>query len=189
MPPPPFILLSLFLIFLPLVLFFWDKMPLVLSHIMLKFLREWMIRWKNIRWCLFMWYLQVELICRISTVLLQTHHNQLVTTPAARPALTILRDILYARIKVRLQLFVFLSIFLIFVASSGISRVMLGKYSSMAVPCQEISHFCFLMWGLLHDNYGVDEEKFLIDLCYLLLRGNVPLNRMDNSFNPSSYKV
>ncbi|KGN48472.2 WD repeat-containing protein 3 [Cucumis sativus] len=42
---------------------------------------------------------KVELICRISTVLLQTHHNQLVTTPAARPALTILRDILYARIK------------------------------------------------------------------------------------------
>uniref|UniRef100_A0A7N2M7D1 Small-subunit processome Utp12 domain-containing protein n=1 Tax=Quercus lobata TaxID=97700 RepID=A0A7N2M7D1_QUELO len=42
---------------------------------------------------------QVELVCRIATVLLQTHHHQLVTTPAARPMLTVLKDILYARIK------------------------------------------------------------------------------------------
>ncbi|XP_050243242.1 uncharacterized protein LOC126691952 [Quercus robur] len=42
---------------------------------------------------------KVELVCRIATVLLQTHHHQLVTTPAARPMLTVLKDILYARIK------------------------------------------------------------------------------------------
>ena len=33
-------------------------------------------------------------------VLLQTHYNQLVTTPAARPLLTVLKEILYSRIKV-----------------------------------------------------------------------------------------
>lgn len=33
-------------------------------------------------------------------MLLQTHHNQLVTTPAARAVLTVLKDILYARVKV-----------------------------------------------------------------------------------------
>ena len=33
-------------------------------------------------------------------VLLQTHHNQLVTTPAARPMLTVLKDKLYATLKV-----------------------------------------------------------------------------------------
>lgn len=43
---------------------------------------------------------QVELICRIATVLLQTHYNQLVSTPAARPVLTALKEILYGRIKV-----------------------------------------------------------------------------------------
>ncbi|KAF5747856.1 WD repeat-containing protein 3 [Tripterygium wilfordii] len=42
---------------------------------------------------------KVELICRISTVLSQTHHNQLVSTPAARPVLTYLKDVLYARVK------------------------------------------------------------------------------------------
>ncbi|KAJ9178773.1 hypothetical protein P3X46_010630 [Hevea brasiliensis] len=42
---------------------------------------------------------KVELVCRVATVLLQTHHNQLVTTPAARPVLTVLKDILYARVK------------------------------------------------------------------------------------------
>lgn len=42
---------------------------------------------------------KVELICRIATVLLQTHYNQLVTTPSARPVLTVLRDILYTRVK------------------------------------------------------------------------------------------
>ncbi|XP_057983987.1 uncharacterized protein LOC131168514 [Malania oleifera] len=42
---------------------------------------------------------KVELICRISTVLLQTHHNQLVSTPAARPVLIVLKDILYAKVK------------------------------------------------------------------------------------------
>ncbi|PON49000.1 Guanine nucleotide-binding protein, beta subunit [Parasponia andersonii] len=42
---------------------------------------------------------KVELVCRIATVLLQTHYNQLVTTPAARPVLTVLKELLYARIK------------------------------------------------------------------------------------------
>ncbi|XP_050227570.1 uncharacterized protein LOC126677138 [Mercurialis annua] len=42
---------------------------------------------------------KVELVCRVATVLLQTHYNQLVTTPAARPLLTVLKDILYARVK------------------------------------------------------------------------------------------
>ena len=44
--------------------------------------------------------LQVELICRVCLVLLQTHHNQLTTTPAARSILTDLKDILYGRVKV-----------------------------------------------------------------------------------------
>lgn len=43
---------------------------------------------------------QVELVCRIATVLLQTHYNQLVSTPAARPVLTVLKELLYTRIKV-----------------------------------------------------------------------------------------
>lgn len=45
-------------------------------------------------------HVQVELVCRVATVLLQTHHNQLVATLAARPVLTILKDILYERVKV-----------------------------------------------------------------------------------------
>ena len=46
---------------------------------------------------------QVELLCRITTVLLQTHYNQLVSIPSARPVLSVLRDFLYARVKVILQ--------------------------------------------------------------------------------------
>ncbi|XXG49713.1 hypothetical protein AAC387_Pa02g3814 [Persea americana] len=42
---------------------------------------------------------KVELVCRVATVLLQTHHNQLIATLAARPVLTILKDILYERVK------------------------------------------------------------------------------------------
>lgn len=42
---------------------------------------------------------KVELVCRIATILLQTHHNQLITTHAARPVLIILKDILYDRVK------------------------------------------------------------------------------------------
>ncbi|CAN6916134.1 unnamed protein product [Brassica oleracea] len=42
---------------------------------------------------------KVELVCRIATIVLQTHHNQLVTTPAARPILSVLRDILHAKVK------------------------------------------------------------------------------------------
>lgn len=45
-------------------------------------------------------WLQVELVCRVATVLLQLHHNQLITTVAARPILTLLKDILHARVKV-----------------------------------------------------------------------------------------
>ncbi|KAK8938772.1 hypothetical protein KSP39_PZI010871 [Platanthera zijinensis] len=41
----------------------------------------------------------VELVCKITTVLLQTHHSQLTTTPAARPVLTVLKDILHAKVK------------------------------------------------------------------------------------------
>ncbi|KAH7512033.1 hypothetical protein FEM48_Zijuj12G0047600 [Ziziphus jujuba var. spinosa] len=42
---------------------------------------------------------KVELVCRIATVLLQTHYNQLISTPAARPVLTILKEKLYPRTK------------------------------------------------------------------------------------------
>ncbi|XP_042505064.1 WD repeat-containing protein 3 [Macadamia integrifolia] len=42
---------------------------------------------------------KVELVSRVATVLLQIHHNQLVSTPASRPVLTVLKDILYTRIK------------------------------------------------------------------------------------------
>ena len=49
--------------------------------------------------------LQVELVCRVCLVLLQTHHNQLTTTPAARSVLTELKDILYSRVKVSFDLF------------------------------------------------------------------------------------
>jgi U3 small nucleolar RNA-associated protein 12 len=42
---------------------------------------------------------KVELVCRVATVLLQLHHNQLVATPAARPILTPLRDLLHKRVK------------------------------------------------------------------------------------------
>ncbi|CAK9157681.1 unnamed protein product [Ilex paraguariensis] len=42
---------------------------------------------------------KVELVCRVATLLLQLHHNQLVTTAAARPVLTLLKDILHARVK------------------------------------------------------------------------------------------
>lgn len=43
--------------------------------------------------------LKVELVCKVCLVLLQTHHNQLTTTPAARSMLTELKDILYSRVK------------------------------------------------------------------------------------------
>ncbi|XP_010918696.1 uncharacterized protein [Elaeis guineensis] len=42
---------------------------------------------------------KVELVCRVTTVLLQTHHNQLTATPSARPMLTVLKDILHGRVK------------------------------------------------------------------------------------------
>ncbi|CAH2079037.1 unnamed protein product [Thlaspi arvense] len=42
---------------------------------------------------------KVELVCRIATIVLQTHHNQLVTTPSARPILSVLRDVLHAKVK------------------------------------------------------------------------------------------
>lgn len=43
--------------------------------------------------------LKVELTCRVCLVLLQTHHNQLTSTPAARSILTELKGILYGRVK------------------------------------------------------------------------------------------
>ncbi|PWA64274.1 G-protein beta WD-40 repeat-containing protein [Artemisia annua] len=42
---------------------------------------------------------KVELVCRIATVLLQLHHNQLVATASTRPLLALLRDILHAKVK------------------------------------------------------------------------------------------
>lgn len=42
---------------------------------------------------------KVELVCRIGTLLLQTHYNQLLSTPAARPVLTDFSDIFYERVK------------------------------------------------------------------------------------------
>ncbi|KAH1078516.1 hypothetical protein GLYMA_19G186600v4 [Glycine max] len=42
---------------------------------------------------------KVELVCRIGTLLLQTHYNQLLTTPAARPILTVFSDIFHERVK------------------------------------------------------------------------------------------
>lgn len=49
---------------------------------------------------MFLKFVQVELVCKISLVLLQTHFNQLVSTPAARPMLTGLKEILYPEVKV-----------------------------------------------------------------------------------------
>lgn len=42
---------------------------------------------------------KVELVCRVATVLLQLHHNQLIATVTARPVLTLLKDTLHARVK------------------------------------------------------------------------------------------
>ncbi|XP_047325441.1 WD repeat-containing protein 3 [Impatiens glandulifera] len=42
---------------------------------------------------------KVELVCRVATVLLQLHHHQLVSTAAARPVLTLLKDILHSRVR------------------------------------------------------------------------------------------
>ncbi|KAH6825340.1 transducin family protein / WD-40 repeat family protein [Perilla frutescens var. hirtella] len=42
---------------------------------------------------------KVELVCRVSTVLLQIHHYQLTSTVSARPILSLLKDILHARVK------------------------------------------------------------------------------------------
>ncbi|KAJ6811147.1 WD repeat-containing protein 3 [Iris pallida] len=42
---------------------------------------------------------KVELVAKIVAVLLQTHHNQLMTTPAARPILTVLKNMLHERVQ------------------------------------------------------------------------------------------
>ncbi|GAB4833567.1 Dip2/Utp12 protein [Ancistrocladus abbreviatus] len=42
---------------------------------------------------------KVELICRVATILLQTHYYQLITTPSSRPVLSVLKDVLHARVK------------------------------------------------------------------------------------------
>ncbi|KAL5065667.1 hypothetical protein RYX36_027404 [Vicia faba] len=50
---------------------------------------------------------KVELVCRIGTLLLQTHYNQLLATPSARPILTAFGDIFYERVKVWKDVFGF----------------------------------------------------------------------------------
>ena len=47
-------------------------------------------------------YAQVELVCRMVTVLLQTHHSPLISTPSAKPILIVLKEILYSRVKVNM---------------------------------------------------------------------------------------
>lgn len=42
---------------------------------------------------------KVELVCRMTTVLLQLHHDQLVSTVTARPLLTLLKDVIPAKVK------------------------------------------------------------------------------------------
>ncbi|KAG8376622.1 hypothetical protein BUALT_Bualt09G0082600 [Buddleja alternifolia] len=42
---------------------------------------------------------KVELVCRVATVLLQIHHNQLISTVSARPVLSLLKNILHPRVK------------------------------------------------------------------------------------------
>ncbi|KAL3839717.1 hypothetical protein ACJIZ3_024308 [Penstemon smallii] len=42
---------------------------------------------------------KVELVCRVATVLLQVHYNQLISTVSARPVLSLLKDIMHARVK------------------------------------------------------------------------------------------
>ncbi|CAA7391314.1 unnamed protein product [Spirodela intermedia] len=42
---------------------------------------------------------KVELICKVTTVLLQTHHSQLTATPAARPILSVLKETLHERVE------------------------------------------------------------------------------------------
>lgn len=44
--------------------------------------------------------MQVELVCRVAVILLQTHYHQLISTPSARPLLSDLKDVLHARVKV-----------------------------------------------------------------------------------------
>lgn len=61
-------------------------------------------------------FVQVELVCRVATLLLQVHHHQLITTPSARPVLTVLKDILYARVKV-----------IIAISLYNANRVLLGE--------------------------------------------------------------
>lgn len=55
---------------------------------LLSFLKDWSLKPDKI-----------ELVCRVATVLLQLHHNQLIATASARPVLTVLKDILHSRVK------------------------------------------------------------------------------------------
>ncbi|KAJ0970245.1 hypothetical protein J5N97_023122 [Dioscorea zingiberensis] len=59
------------------------SLPFTDSLKLLSYMKDWLTRFDK-----------VELVCKINTVLLQTHHNQLTATPAARPTLTVLKDIL-----------------------------------------------------------------------------------------------
>ncbi|XP_078448375.1 transducin family protein / WD-40 repeat family protein isoform X2 [Wolffia australiana] len=42
---------------------------------------------------------KVELVCKVATVLLQTHHNQLTATPAAKPILSALKEGIHEKVK------------------------------------------------------------------------------------------
>lgn len=42
---------------------------------------------------------KIELVCRIATVILQSHYSQLTATAAARPMLTCLKDFLHGKVK------------------------------------------------------------------------------------------
>ncbi|KAI4374285.1 hypothetical protein MLD38_012296 [Melastoma candidum] len=42
---------------------------------------------------------KIEVVSKVATVLLQTHHHQLISTPSARPLLITLKEVLHERIK------------------------------------------------------------------------------------------
>lgn len=63
------------------------------------------VRENNSATLLMSFYVQVELVSKVATVLLQTHYNQLVSTPSARPILSTLKEHLHKKVKVRIYLF------------------------------------------------------------------------------------
>ena len=101
-------------------------------------------------------------------MLLQTHHNQLTTTPAARSVLTELKDILYSRVKVSFDLFAAIyrqlcsNLMIIIPLSSGMQGYYRlqpcrnGSYKSM-VPllpaCNFLLLFIFKWYNLVHSSF------------------------------------